>query len=523
MRETIDDLFRSTVREAGSNPFVWYEGETTSYEEAAAAVDERAAMLADRGLGPGDRVGLLFPNDPEFVYLLLACTSLGVTAVPVNYRQERGVLAYLLEDAGLSALVVDGDVADRFATVADDVDVGTVFGHDVTGEASAAIDADLDEAVADAPSEPADRPEVRPDDVAILNYTSGTTGPPKGVPNPHRAFVDSGRRLVDVLGTGPGDRGLLVLPLFHANPITYGLMHMLAAGGSIAPVRRFSASGFWATAREAEASFVTHVGSVLEILARSADDVENTETPLSFALGGAAGFDDQEAFEDRFDVQIVRLYGLSEVGAGLITVCPYDPDADHHPSHQGPVDEAPFDVRILAEDGLSWAEPGERGEILVRPERPATMFEGYLGKSATTVEDWRDLWMRTGDLGTIDEDGHLRFVGRLKTSIRTYGENVSPWEIESPLAGWEALEEVVAVGVPDEVAGEEILLYVVPRDDRDLEPAAVHERCRSALPAHLVPRYVTLVESIPKTSTQKVERVALRERGVADAWDSEAH
>lgn len=519
MRGTIFGLFDSTVADYPDRSFLWYAGETTSYREAMAEVDRRAELLADRGLGPGDRLGLLIPNDSEFVYLLLAAAKRGVTAVPVNYRQERDVLTYLLEDAELSGLVVDRDVADSFTAVADDVEVGPVFGHDVPSDATAPIDDDLDEAVSNT-SASADSVDVRPDDVAVLNYTSGTTGPPKGVRNPHRAFVESGERLVETCGTGPEDRGLLVLPLFHANPMTYGLMHMIAAGGSIALVRSFSASQFWSTARNANASFFTHVGSILEILQRSADEADDTETPLSFALGGAAGFDDQRAFEDRFDIQIVRLYGLSEVGAGLVTVCEYDPTADHHPAHQGSVDDAPFDVGILTEDGLSWAETGERGEIVVRPDKPATMFKGYLGKAEETVDDWQDLWMHTGDLGTVDDDGSLRFIGRMKTSIRTYGEDVSPWEVEAPLSDWEALEEAAAVGVPDDVAGEAILLYAVPADD-DLDPMTVHEYCRELLPDHVVPRYINLVESIPKTSTQKVERVALRERGVDDAWDSQ--
>ncbi len=518
--ETIYDLFRSTVETYPDRTFLKYDDEETTYEGTAAAVDRRAALLADRGLGPGDRLGLLFPNDPEFVYLLLACTKRGVTAVPVNYRQERDVLAYLLNDAELSALAVDGDIIKQFAEVADEVDVGTVFGHDVPTAVSSAVNADLDDAVGSVTADSLEPTPVEPDDVAILNYTSGTTGPPKGVQNPHRAFVDSGRRLVETLGTGPEDCGLLVLPLFHANPITYGLIHMIAAGGSIAPVRTFSASGFWSTARAVDASFVTHVGSVLEILRRGAEEVDDTETPIEFALGGAAGFDDQTAFEDRFDIQLIRLYGLSEVGAGLITVCEYDHATDHHPAHQGSVSDAPFDVRILDAERAAWADPGERGEIVVRPDRPATMFAGYLNKPEETVADWQDLWMHTGDLGYIDEGENLHFVGRMKTSIRTYGENVSPWEIESPLADWDGVEEVAAVGVPDEVAGEEIMLYAVPGAG-DPDPKIVYDRCGSVLPDHLVPRYVRLVDSIPKTSTQKIERVALRERGVGEAWDSE--
>lgn len=205
-----------------------------------------------------------------------------------------------------------------------------------------------------------------------MNYTSGTTGPPKGVPNPHRAFLDAGDRVARACRLDESDRALLVLPLFHANPLTYGLMGTLAVGGSIAPVRSFSASGFFETARRSGATYFTHVGSVVEILLRRVtnDDVD-TETPLQFAYGGAAHVPPERAreFERRCDLQVVRLYGLSELGAGLVTSCEYDPDANHGPDHQGAVDDQPFDVRIFEAESNELRLPGEHGEIVVRPDR----------------------------------------------------------------------------------------------------------------------------------------------------------
>lgn len=521
MKETIGNLFERAATAHMDQPFIWYDGDVTTYGDATEKVEHRMALLSSLDLEQGDRLGLLFPNDPEFVYLMLAAAKLGVTTVPINYRQESHVLSYLVEDAGLSALVLDRDVAGSYADIQSEVDVEPIIGHDIESGHEVSIDMDLDDALGDLSPEKSvpSTPTVSPGDVAVLNYTSGTTGPPKGVRNPHRSFVDSGHRLVDACGTDYGDRGLLVLPLFHANPMTYGLMHMMAAGGSIGLVRSFSASGFWETARDASASFFTHVGSILEILWRKADEVENTDTGLEFALGGAAGFERQSAFEDRFGIQLLRLYGLSEVGAGLITVCTYNPDQEHHPAHQGSVDDSPFEIGILDDEGLTLKSRGERGEILVRPDRPATMFKGYLGKATETVEDWQDLWMHTGDIGQITQAGNLEFVGRKKTSIRVYGENVSPWEIESPLSDVTALDETAAVGVPDDVAGEAILLYAMPTEP-EMRPEDVYAVCEEVLPEHLVPRYINIVESIPKTSTQKVERVALRERGADDAWDS---
>jgi crotonobetaine/carnitine-CoA ligase len=525
--ETIHGRFRQTLADHPDRPLVWFEGETWTYSDVAAAVADRAAFLADRGVERGDRVALLCPNDPEFVCLFLATVRLGATFVPLNHRQEGRVLEHLLDDADPAVLVVEASVAAEVAAVDDALATDEVYRYapDAVERAAPADDSTLEAsaygAAVDAVGATAPPPAaVPPTDVAVLTYTSGTTGPPKGVRNPHRSYVEAGERLADACRTDPADRALLVLPLFHANPTTYGLMQMLAVGGSVAPVREFSASGFFEAARRSESTFFTHVGSVLEILQRTLDagDVDPA-SPLRFAVGGAAQFDRQREFEAATGVQLVRLYGLSELGAGLVTTCRYDPDADHGLSHQGRVDEAPFDVRVLAPDGTGYADEGERGELLVRPDEPGLAFLGYRDRHAATVEAWRDLWMHTGDVGVV-EDGTLRYVGREKTSIRVGGENVSPWEVEAAVDDWDAVETAVAVGVDDAVAGEVVGLWVVPADD-DLTPAAVHERCRDRLADHLVPTHVGFLDAVPRTSTQKVERVRLSERSFADAWEAE--
>ncbi|MFB6305317.1 MAG: class I adenylate-forming enzyme family protein [Haloferacaceae archaeon] len=513
---TVYDRFARTAERVPDEPLVWFEGETTTYAEAEAAVERRAALLDDVGVGPGDRVGVLLPNDPEFVYLLLATARVGATFVPLDHRQEGDVLAYLLDDADVSALVVDGAVHDSFRDVRAEASTGTVLLHDGPADAAGR---DYDDAVTAAPDAAPPPADVGPTDVAILSYTSGTTGPPKGVRNPHRSYVDAGERLAAACDTDETDRGLLVLPLFHANPTTYGLMQMLAVGGSVAPVREFSASGFFETARESGSTFFTHVGSVLHILQETiADGDVDTESPLRFAVGGAAQFDRREAFEAATGTRLVRLYGLSEVGAGLVTTCRYPPESDG--DDQGAVAGQPFDVRILDADAGEFVGEGERGEIVVRPERPGLMFRGYRGKPEATVETWQDCWVHTGDLGEV-VDGRLRYLGRLGSHIRRMGENVSPWEVESALADWDRVSTAVAVGVPDETAGEEIGLRVVPADDAaPPTPAAVYERCRERLPERLRPRYVAVVDEVPRGSTHKVKRERIDREALREAWDA---
>lgn len=516
--ETIYSLFSSAADDDPDRPFLWSDSREISYGDASRTVDRYATLLRDCGVDRGDHVSVLSGNCPAFVHLLLATAKLGATFVPLDYRQQGDVLEYLLADAAPSLLVVGERAYDSYAELSDTVDVDEVLYRNVNATES---DASLQEALDATETDASVGNESDPTDVAIVNYTSGSTGPPKGVQNPHRAFVEAGARIADHCGTDADDRGLVVLPLFHANPQTYALMHMLSVGGSIALAGEFSASGFWPTARASESTFFTHVGSVLEILHRTAanDDVD-TETPLEFTLGGAAQFEAQETFESTTGIQIIRLYGLSEMGAGVITMN-RRVDGVHGADHQGSISDQPFDVRILDSSGARWSEPGERGEIVVRPELPGTMFVGYLDKHRETVEAWRDLWMHTGDLGWIDDEDNLHYVGRLKTSIRKNGENVSPWEIETIVTEFSSVTEAVAVGVPDSVAGEEIKLYVVPSNG-DVSEAEIHRRCREGLSDHLVPRYVALLDDLPRTSTQKVERMTLKNRDASGAWDSEA-
>jgi len=513
--KTIFSLFSNAVAGGSERPFLWVDGNVITYGEADDRVDQYTAMLHDRGIRDGDRVCVLSRNCPEFVYLLLATAKLGATFVPLDYRQEGEVLKYLLKDASPSMVVIGGRGVESFQSVADAVEIDDILYHDIDRETTSGL---LRDAVGLADPSPEVGSDSDPTDVAIINYTSGSTGPPKGVKNPHQAFVEAGTQIADRCGTDDEDRGLVVLPLFHANPQTYALMHMLSSGGSLALTDRFSASGFWQTARESGSTFFTHVGSVLEILYRKIkEDTVDTETPLEFTLGGAAQFDEQATFELETGIQIIRLYGLSEMGAGVVTMNRRT-DGVHGAKHQGPISEQSFGVRIVDSSGTDWADPGERGEIVIRPAQPGIMFQGYLGKHQETVDAWQDLWMHTGDLGFI-QDGNLHYVGRMKTSIRKNGENVSPWEIETVVASFSAVEEAVAVGAPDPVSGEEIKLFVVLSDE-SVSEREVYEQCETELPARLVPRYVETIAELPRTSTQKVERVALTNRDRNEEWDS---
>lgn len=520
-----DDLYSAldrVVEVYPDEPFIWFDGTARTYSEVKSEVDKRAALLKSSGIGKGDRIGVLLPNDPEFVYLLFGIAKRSGITVTFNSEQKGSTLEYLLNDAGLDALVVDEAAYGDFEEIKESIDLHCLFTHDV--DQPPADGRDLDDAVSKAPT-PApgdDHPTSHPHDVAVLNYTSGTTGPPKGVKNPHSALLKGGREVAKTCKTDRDDRGLIVLPLFHANPLCYGLMHMLIVGGSIAIEPKFSASGFWEAARDSRATFFTHVGSILTILYRVANNEEtdiDTTNPLKFGFGGAAQFDHKSEFEEKYDLQLVGLYGMSEIGVGVVTLCEYDPDANHAPGHQGSISSTPIDVKILSDDGLEWLAPGEAGEILARPTEPGLMFRGYLNKHEETIADWQDLWFHTGDLGKIDQDGNLHYLGRLKTNIRKYDENISPWELESVLNEWDRIEKVVAVGVPDDVAGEEIKLVVIPSQP-DLVERDIYEQCQRELAEHVMPRYIELVEKIPHTSTQKIARQELSDRGVSGVWDA---
>jgi crotonobetaine/carnitine-CoA ligase len=350
-------------------------------------------------------------------------------------------------------------------------------------------------------------------DPLIITYTSGTTGFPKAVLNPHRAYLAAAEDLRDSLGMKPEDIIYSCLPLYHANPQVYCVLTALVTGASVALAERFSASRFWREIRAYQATAFSYVGAVLPILLSQPEKEEEKDSPARKCFGGGAPKEVHQAVTRRFGVQVCELYGMSETGTWNTINRPGKIKA----GSVGQIRES-FEVKVF-DDQDEEVPRGVVGEIVVRPKKPFLMFSGYYRMPEETLKDFRNLWFHTGDLGRVDGEGYFYFCGRKKESIRRGGEEITPYEIEKILTDHPAVAEAAAVGVPDPILGEEIKAYLVLREGQGVEPRELIARCQERLPKFMIPRYLEFVPALPKTASEKVQKVALKSRGIGSAWD----
>jgi crotonobetaine/carnitine-CoA ligase len=279
---------------------------------------------------------------------------------------------------------------------------------------------------------------------------------------------------------------------------------------------RFSASGMFDDVRAHGATVFNYIGAMLTMLHKQPPRDDDAENPIRLTVGGAAPKELWEAFERRFDCQILEIYGLTETAC----FCLSSPPDDIRVGKVGtPVSWS--EVRIEGDDGEELA-PGEPGEICIRSKRPAVMLMGYYANEQATAQALRGGWFHSGDRGEMDEDGYFTFVDRLKDSIRRRGENISSYEVERAVNEHPAVAESAAVAVPSELGEDEVMIVVVVKRGEQLAPQELIAFCEQRIARFMLPRFVRFVAALPKTGTERVRKFMLREQGAGDAWDREA-
>ena len=497
---------------------VQFESVALTYREWDEQANRVANALLGAGLQPGSRVAVMLPNQPEFLCAWAGIAKAGLVEVPVNTAYKGDLLAYLLEHAQCEALIVDGQWTDRVAKVGDElhslktvVVVGTPgaelprlrvvpWADFVGGAASSAPDV-----------------TVTDEDISSILYTSGTTGPSKGVVLTHAANFYMARNVVGLMDYGASDIVFNAFPLFHVNARYSGVLPVMYADGESVLYSRFSASGFWQTCREHGVTAFNYMGALLMMLFKQPERPDDADNPVRRAYGAPAPVTIYEQFEKRFGMQLVEVYGSTEAG----TVTMNSVDSFRIGSCGKPVPY--YDVRIHDEHDRP-LPPGEVGEIVVRPREPHALFEYYHGMPQESLHTFRNLWFHTGDRGRTDEDGYFYYVDRMKDSIRRRGENISSWEVEKVVTSHDSVAEAAAVGVPSELTEEEVLIVVVAKPGESVDPVDLLDLCQERLPHYAVPRYVRFLDELPKTPSQRIEKYRLREEGlVPGTWDREEH
>jgi malonyl-CoA/methylmalonyl-CoA synthetase len=468
-----------------------FEGEELTYRGLRDRVDSFAAALRTWGLRPGDRVALFLENCPDFLAAYLGTHLAGGVVVPVNTQYRRAELRHIFADAGVRVCLTDRERRPELE------------GEDLPDlESVIEVGPELEDFL----SRAGDHEPALPDgeDLAVIAYTSGTTGRSKGAMLLHRNLVANAEAVCGAWRWSADDVLLLALPLFHTHGLMVGAHGTLLSGASAELHRRFDAAAVYDALLDGRVTMFFGVPTMYARLLREAEGRAERTRPLRLYVSGSAPLSPKafEEFERLFGERILERYGMSETIMNLTN--PYD--GERRPGTVG----LPFpgqEARVVDLETSEPLSPGEVGEIEVRGPH---VFAGYWRRPDATEESFdADGWFGTGDLGFVDEDGYFTITGRSKELIISGGYNVYPREVEEVVEGCPGVAEVAVVGLPDPAFGERVAAAVV-RDDPTLSAEKVVEFCRQDLAGFKKPRQVVFVDALPRNALGKVLKHEVR-------------
>jgi len=476
-------------------------GAALPYGELAAASRRLERFLAGCGLAKGDKVALMLHNAYQTARLLIGVMYAGCTVAPLNLLSQRSQLEYVLEHSDTKLVFTSAELEPRLREALKAVS-RTIEVVVIEPDAAAIV---ADEAARASTSSA--RTAVEPHDDALLMYTSGTTGRPKGVMHTHRSVVAGGVFTSEAHRLTRSDRVMCALPLYHINGQIVTAVAPLVHGGSVVMPQRFSVTGYWQTVAQHRCTWINVVPTIIAYLlnAPGPRELGLDVSRVKFCRSASAPLPPElhRAFEERFGIDIIETFGMTETNAPCFTN-PYEPSKRRigSPGRAFGNEAKVIDVASGADQPV-----GVAGEIMVRGENVMKCYYKDPAATAQTLE--ADGWMHTGDLGYLDEQGYLFVTGRLKELIIKGGENIAPREIDEALLRHPAVLEAAAVGVPDAVYGQDILACVVLKPGSACTPDELTAHAQRELGRYKTPKSIRLVDALPKGPSGKVQRLKL--------------
>ncbi|RDH78605.1 ATP-dependent acyl-CoA ligase [Mycolicibacterium moriokaense] len=470
-----------------------------------------ANVLTANGVTRGDTVALFAATCPEWVYFWLGAARIGAVTAAVNVANKDDYLVHALRLSRAKAVITDADRRSRLNQVLDRVDtVRTVL---TVGDS-------LTDALMRASTDP---PHVQPfgaEEVAALFFTSGTTGPSKAVATTWHYLFSAAAGVATAWELQPGDVVWSAMPLFHLSAAPSVLVPMLLGATTVLSAA-FRPSEVLDDVRACGAAGFAGAGAMVSMLWNQPPDDGDSALPLRFISAAPIAADMYRRIEQRYDVRVVTMYGMTEA----FPIAYKSVSEEGVPGTSGRLNPA-FDVRIADQEGQP-LPVGCVGEIACRPRAANVMSLGYVEADASgtrLVVTPHDEWFATGDLGSLDDGGNLTYVDRAKDSLRRRGENVSSVEVETTVMRHPAVLEAAAVAVPSDLGEDDILVVVTVAPDADLDHAELLDFCSTRMPYFCVPRYLEVLDEIPKNIIGRVRKDLLRARGLGEnAWDREEH
>ncbi|MEM7252925.1 MAG: AMP-binding protein, partial [Pseudomonadota bacterium] len=477
---TLPNAVRRQAAKYGDRVFsTFYDGSELTFAGLDDESEKLATGLAQLGVQPGDRVMMLGLNSKPFILAWLAVQKIGAIFVPVNTELKGAFLEHQVRNSEPRVVFVDAELRGAFDTLSGAVDCieTTVVNGDCPAlPGSKKVDFEV---LAATPADSSLMVDSAVNDVCTIMYTSGTTGPSKGVLMPHGHCLVFGNSMARAFELTEDDKMFVCMPFFHAMGLTIQMIGCLLSGTPTHVVRRFAATTWVEDIRRSAATVTFGLGVIPEFIFRQPPTPHDRDHKLRKMVAVPIAEEWGHAFEERFGVRLLQGYGMTECNIPAW----YDLNDPLIPGCAGPIIDELFDVRIVDPDTDEPVAAGEVGEIVIRPKEPSCFMAGYFRMPERTVDAWRNLWFHSGDAGRFDEQGRLFFVDRIKDCIRRRGENISSFEIEQVLNEHPDVSETAVVGVRVEGAGgeEEVKACVVPAG-AEPEPTVLLDWCVERMP-----------------------------------------
>lgn len=509
-RYLLDELAKTQPEKAFA---VFQDGDEWSYKSVRQQVRRLACGLAEQGVSQGDHVAVWMFDSKEAILTFFAINYLGAVFVPLNTAYKGQVLSHVLSVSDATIMVAHGQLLERL----NGIETANISKIIHVGESATPVNFDCI-AFLDVNGSDGDLPElvrpIEPWHTQSIIFTSGTTGPSKGVLSSYlHIFTNAGPETWHFV-TGE-DRFLINMPIFHIGGMGV-IFVMLCRGGSIAVMDGFDTEKFWPFVRESHTTAFFLLGVMTTFLLKQEPSDQDKDHDVRLAFMVPLTETCTEFFE-RFGIDVYTIFNMTEISSPIVS--------EPNPTKRGTCGKKRegVDVRLVNEFDCE-VPTGEIGEMIVRTDRPWGMNSGYYKNPEATAEAWRNGWFHTGDCFRQDEEGYFYFVDRMKDAMRRRGENISSFEVEAEVVAYASVREAAAYAVPSDLGEDDVMISVAPVAGKEIDPKLLIEFLGDQMPYFMVPRYVRVLEELPKTPSSKVMKHVLRSEGVThDTWDREAH
>lgn len=503
-------------RQAETRPgheFLEIAGRTFTYGEFDLETDRFARFFEERGITRGDKVALFLGNRDTFLLGWFGAAKVGAVTVPVNVHLRGDLLEYILRHSDAKLLLAESELAPAVDELGSRAPELQRFLDGASAERAGWRD--ITRELPERGAKLRKRFPARPDDVMAILYTSGTTGPSKGVMTTHFSYLNTAARYLENVRATDEDRLFTCLPLFHINAQATTFTAALTTGMKATIEERFSVSSFWEQVHRSGATIGNYIGAMITLLYKAPPSAADRDHRLRVLWGAPAPKEIMRSFEDRFGVKVIEVFGLTETG----TFCLANPyDRVKVGSCGLPLSHT--EVKIVDGEDREAAR-GKTGEIVTRSRLENAYMRGYYKMTEKTAEAMRGGWFHTGDLGRQDDEGYFYYVDRLKDCIRRRGENISSFEVEKVINSHPAVLESAAVGVSSELEEEDVAVHVVLRPGMQCTPEEIVRWCEGKMAYFMIPRYVAFRKEFPKTATGRIQKYQLKGEPASQLWDRE--